>query len=251
MKTLELVALSVGDSNTRAQILGTGEKVVWRGQSWKHDLVEGEIFRVKPEKGWIFSKTRFICGPVLDSRIDIPALGLKPLKVKPWSNNSFEMEQVIPGADFALPLQDPIVDAVDAWHAGAVDEAYELLENCLLQDLRCIDAHVHLGLFEFGDGDQPFRVRRALKHYTVGVKLGDFFLGPKFRGKLPWGLIDNRPFLRALHGQMISHWALGEISEAISIAKRLLKLNPDDHQGIRFLLPELRQGTPYLESCER
>lgn len=64
-------------------------------------------------------------------------------------------------------------------------------------------------------------------------------LPKNFSGKLRWGFLDNRPFLRAAHGYGLALEGKGRILEAAEIYQRILLLNPDDNQGIRYLLPSL------------
>ncbi|MDA2927581.1 hypothetical protein MYX78_10205 [Acidobacteria bacterium AH-259-G07] len=59
------------------------------------------------------------------------------------------------------------------------------------------------------------------------------------------GRIDNRPFLRCMHGYGLCLWRLGHFDEAESIFDRMLWLNPSDKQGVRFLIDELRTGTAW------
>ncbi len=59
---------------------------------------------------------------------------------------------------------------------------------------------------------------------------------------LPWGIIDNRPYLRCLHGYGLSLWQLGRIEEAAKVFERLLWLNPTDNQGVRFLVGPAKAG---------
>ena len=251
MTTIELVAISAGNNNITAYRLNTLEKVVWKGNNYPALVVEGEIFEVEPEKEWTYKKTPFISGKIISQRIDIPVLELVPLPVHciDKRKQEFEMEQIIPGAR-PDEMDDPITDAVELKNRGCMDEAWELLNQVIKQDLRCIDAHVHMAHFKFGDGLSEYWVKQALKHYTVGAELGHFFLGYSFNGKLPWSAIDNRPYLRALHGQCLCYWALGDYEAAAEIARSLLKFNKSDNQGIRFILPEIEAGIPYRESNE-
>ena len=75
--------------------------------------------------------------------------------------------------------------------AGAEKLLYEICEA----DLRCLDAHAHLGNLEFAN-----RPKQSVRHYEVGLRIGELSLGPNFDGLLLWRTIDNRPFLRCLHG---------------------------------------------------
>ncbi len=157
----------------------------------------------------------------------------------------YEMEQILPGVDYAILDGDPIIEAVEAIECDDWDRAYELLRGCLLQDRRCIDAHVHLGLFLF-EGSS-FRTREALRHYQVGVAAGDHALGPRFNGLLPWDRLDNRPFLRAVHGLGLCHWKLEDLAAASRVFRRLLWLDPEDSLGVTRLFDDLERGEPYRD----
>ena len=65
---------------------------------------------------------------------------------------------------------------------------------------------------------------------------------------LPWGLIDNRPFLRCLHGFGLCLWHLERFEEAGRIFDRMLWLNPSDNQGVRFLVDRVRAKNTWEDS---
>jgi tetratricopeptide (TPR) repeat protein len=109
-------------------------------------------------------------------------------------------------------------------------------------DLRCLDAHAHLGNFCFDR-----RPREAIRSYEVGVRIGELSLGEEFGGVLPWGCIDNRPFLRCMQGFGLCLWRLGRFEEAGRVFDRMLWLNPSDNQGIRFLIGEVRSRKLWKE----
>jgi hypothetical protein len=87
----------------------------------------------------------------------------------------------------------------------------------------------------FGDDD----CAAALAHYATGVRLGERSLAEDFDGLLGWGWVDNRPFLRCLHGLTISAWRLGEHDRAETLCWALLWLNPGNNQGACELLGEI------------
>ena len=60
-----------------------------------------------------------------------------------------------------------------------------------------------------------------------------------WRGLL-WRMIDNRPFLRCIHGYGLCQWRLGNFDEAHRVFERMLWLNPPDNQGARFLTADVR-----------
>ena len=139
-------------------------------------------------------------------------------------------------------IGDPIIESNGLKHSGQMAEARRLLHDTVSADLRCLDAHAHLGHLVF-DHDPG----KALLHYKIGVRIGDLSLGPDFDGVLPRGMIDNRPFLRCVHGYGQTPWRLRQTGAARVVFTRLLWMNPGDNQGIRFLLPDRDAGLSWEE----
>lgn len=258
-ETVELVVLSVKASNARCLLLGTQKELTLRSGDLWH-VFPGDLVMVEVQKVWSYFRHTYISGSVVESRLDLRAFGLRPLNLEDlgswdpkehywgeegepleeWARpifdrgcrREFEMEQVIPGEDPENWDSDPITEAIDLHHGGAFLEAWELLMDLVQADMRCLDAHAHLGNLMFDR-----RVEAAIRHYDIGVKIGELSLGPDFDGLLPWAAIDNRPFLRCLQGYGLCQWRLGQFQEAGKVFERMLWLNPTDNQGARFLLP--------------
>jgi len=57
------------------------------------------------------------------------------------------MEQVLPGNDPDDPDDDPIIQSNDLKDQGDFVAARTILMQLLDADLRCLDAHAHLGVF--------------------------------------------------------------------------------------------------------
>lgn len=266
-KPVELVALSVKERAARCRLLGSGRIITLRvSRLW--ELVPGAIVTVKPEKQWRYGDHPYLSGEIQSTRIDIKALDLVPLKLEEmglwdpeeqyWGEEGepidewarpiiahglrpmYEMEQVLPGADPDDPMDDPIIRSVDLKDAGKRDEAFKLLMEVCRADLRCLDAHSHLGHFVFHHSPHV-----AIQHYEVGLCIGELSLGDDFKGVLPWGLIDNRPFLRCMHGYGLCLWRLGNFQEAARVFERMLWLNPSDNQGVRFLMDRVKRKTAW------
>jgi len=93
----------------------------------------------------------------------------------------------------------------------------------------CADAHVLLA------EDAP-TAAQAHAHYEAGVAVGPRPLSAdrlaRFDGNL-WATPRGRPWLRALRGQARTLSELGRNPEAIAVGAELLRLDRDDHQGIR------------------
>jgi hypothetical protein len=158
----------------------------------------------------------------------------KPI-IKRGRRPVYEMEQVLPGDDPEDFDSDPILQANDLKDRGQIARARKLLEKLLIADIRCLDAHAHLGNLVFDQFPSS-----ALSYYQRGVAIGDLSLGEDFTGLLPWSWINNRPFLRCLNGAGITLWRLDRFEEAEAVLKRLLWLSPSDNLGIRFLLPQVQ-----------
>jgi hypothetical protein len=87
----------------------------------------------------------------------------------------------------------------------------------------------------------------AIVHYEIGIRIGELSLPAGFDGLLVWGLIYNRPFLRCLRGYGLCLWRLGRVAEALATFERILSLNPNDNQGVRFCWHNLREGRSWEE----
>ncbi len=136
-------------------------------------------------------------------------------------------------------------DAADLAEARAPEGARKLLMEALGTDLRCIDAHVHLGALVFERSPE-----RAILHYEVGIRIAELSLPASFDGFLVWGHIYNRPFLRCLHGYALCLWRLERLADAERVFERILALNPNDNQGVRFCREELIAGRSWKEMRE-
>jgi hypothetical protein len=59
------------------------------------------------------------------------------------------------------------------------------------------------------------------------------------------------PFLRCLQGLALCWWRLGEIEKAKETMRRLIWLNPEDNQGVRFLWGDINEGLTWEQSAEK
>lgn len=265
---VELAVLSLSQKSARCRLLDGGSRITLRAtRLW--ELVPGHIATVMPFKQWNYAGHPYLSGTIAGVRIDVSALGMQPLALRPhgvwdpreheWGERNepsedweieiatrgprpaYEMEQVLPGMD-SDGFDDPIIDANDRKEAGDFSGAYDILMDLCGADLRCLDAHAHLGNLSFSTRPQD-----AIRHYEVGFRIGEWVLGEGFDGVLPWNAIDNRPFLRCMHGYGLCLWRLYRFSEAQRIFERMLWLNPSDNQGIRFLTGEVRARKPWRD----
>jgi hypothetical protein len=259
---VELIAVAVKENAVSCRIAGK-ERIITLRPAGSWDVASGEIVRVTPRKQWRYGGHPYLSGEIKSWRLDVAALGLTPLRLKEWGvwdpkdhywgepddpieewakpilsggpRAEYEMQQVLPGQDPDDPDTDPILEAVELKQAGDSPGAHRVLMGLLAADLRCLDAHAHLGNFVFDHSPE-----KALRHYEVGVRIGELSLGEGFNSVLHWGCINNRPFLRCMHGYGLCLSRLGRLKEAEEVFTRMLWLNPTDNQGVRFLLDEVK-----------
>jgi tetratricopeptide (TPR) repeat protein len=65
---------------------------------------------------------------------------------------------------------------------------------------------------------------------------------PRWPRRLSWAEIENRPILRIIQMRALLDHGDGNLEEAEQLYRLLLKLNPSDNQGIRYLLKDLKAG---------
>lgn len=265
---VDLVLLAVKDRAARCYLLEGGNAITLRARGiW--GAAPGQIVTVRADRVWRYSGHLYVSGEIERARTDAAALRLTPLKLrergiwKPeehyWGEESepledwarpivawgprpmFEMEQILPGEDPEDFDSDPIIQANDLREAGDVEGAWDLLSGVLEMDLRCLDAHAHLGSLMFDSS--PFW---AVNHYEAGVRIGELSLNPDFDVVLPWGCLDNRPFLRCLQGYGLCLWRLQRFEEAEKVFTRMLWFDPSENQGVRFILPKIRAREAWI-----
>ncbi|MFT4626963.1 MAG: hypothetical protein ACI8PZ_005644 [Myxococcota bacterium] len=256
---VSVVVLALRNRSAHCRYLSADREVTVRAARLV-GVVPGEVLTLRPRKHWIQDGQVYMSGRVEARRIDIEALGITPLAVRPcgiwnpedeWDPASppdpwaeaqlargrrarFEMEQVrpkLPNAEF----DDPVLEANERESAGDREGARRIRQDTLRADLRCLDAHAHLGRMVM-----EVDVITAGRHYEVGVRIGRISLPESFRGVLPWCVPENRPFLRCLHGWGLSLWRQGRHDAALAVFGELMRVNPADHQGVRHLLPSVQ-----------
>ena len=132
--------------------------------------------------------------------------------------------------DEALDLaQEKAFEAMDAPRAA---KRIALAREALALSPLCSDAYLVLAR-EAADANE------ALELYRRAVAVGAEVLGEAAfaddAGSF-WGLLQTRPYMRARHELALALWDLGHRDEAVGHYHEMLRLNPGDNQGIRYLL---------------
>lgn len=141
-------------------------------------------------------------------------------------------------AKFGYEPRENVIDAAqdivyDAWGSGDKKRRIALAKKALEISSLCADAYVLLAQETVGNLDQ------AIELYRQGVEAGEKAIGKAaFRDDVGhfWGLLETRPYMRARHGLAQALWDKGLQDEATTHYRDMLRLNPNDNQGIRYLL---------------
>jgi len=121
----------------------------------------------------------------------------------------------------------------EAWVAPTKRERVRLAKQAIKISPDCADAYSLLASETASTSEEEI----ALLQQAVAA--GERALGlqglEEYRGDF-WGVLETRPYMRARADLADALWEAGRQEEAISHWEDLLRLNPDDNQGIRYLL---------------
>ena len=131
------------------------------------------------------------------------------------------------------PLEQAQELVYDAREAARPEQRVKLAREALAISADCADAYVVLA------EDAAQSTEEVCEYSRLGVAAGERALGKDFFEENAgdfWGLIQTRPYMRARWSLAQSLWALGDRAKAIEHAQDMLRLNPDDNQGVRWVL---------------
>lgn len=123
----------------------------------------------------------------------------------------------------------------DAWEAPRAKRRIQLAKRALKISDLCADAHSLLA-----EEEARTLVERR-EHYERALSAGERALGRKaFKDNAGhfWGILDTRPYMRARAALAECLWECGERVAAIEHLQDMLRLNPNDNQGVRYRLAE-------------
>jgi tetratricopeptide (TPR) repeat protein len=121
-------------------------------------------------------------------------------------------------------------------------KALEVYPYCV--DARNLLGNIYTDRFEFFEAEKVYctAVDDAVREQGGVVKMQD---APY------WLEMDTRPYMRARHGLGLSLMQLHRYEEALREFEILMDLNPNDNQGVRFLLGDVYHFTGNLEKAEQ
>jgi len=140
-------------------------------------------------------------------------------------------------SDAALDQAQQLI--YDAWDSGDPRRQIELAQEALRLSPLCADAYVILAQNAARGSQNEFEFWRR------GVEAGQAALGDAFEDYVGrfWGHLETRPYMRARFGLAMVLWAGGACEQAIAHAREMLRLNPNDNQGVRYALAAWLAGS--------
>jgi tetratricopeptide (TPR) repeat protein len=122
---------------------------------------------------------------------------------------------------------------MEHWWAGDRRTACRWFKKALEVHPGHADAHNHLGIACFDKG----QLAQAEGHFVVAIESGSQSLVQE-AGKVAWGFLENRPYLRSLANLALVRHGQRRYDDEVEIYERILRMNPNDNQGVRWLLGE-------------
>lgn len=100
------------------------------------------------------------------------------------------------------------------------------------RDPDCLEAFATLGWLYSERGDY----KAARDWYAPAVEYAMKAIPDSFSGRIEWGFLENRPFLRCHHGLACTLMHLEDWPACVNLFEQNLAWNPNDNCGIRWLL---------------
>ena len=163
-----------------------------------------------------------------------PTLKKQGADIVPFSPKSFEgmLTGMFGGVKRrAIDVAQEVI--YDAWEAPTKKRRIALARKALEISPDCADAYLILAETEAAS------IEDVIALYRKGVEAGERAIGKKaFKNDVGyfWGLLETRPYMRARAGLAECLRAEGKPEEAVEHYWDMLRLNPNDNQGIRDLL---------------
>jgi tetratricopeptide (TPR) repeat protein len=143
------------------------------------------------------------------------------------------MAKDFPSAFEALNDEEQAQELVwDAWEAETPEKSIALAKKALKISPDCADAYNVLAIHETSEEKAAARYQKAIEafHKNNGEQFFQENTG------YFWGIIETRPYMRAMEGYGRCLWDCDEKEAAVKVYQDMLGLNPNDNQGVRYML---------------
>jgi len=261
--TKRLLVLKLTNTGFRARDLDSNKSVTVKIRA-NRDIGELNTIVFSVEKEWTFKKNTYLSGSITDSRFVLEHINVPGHEFTVeglWDPREFfgdDAEECFfdylaeglreeyvfndyTGYGFYGTDRDPVFEAVDA---DSLPERYDILTKLWEDYPQCIDALVHIGHLYL---DYWNSLQHALNCYRTAIHIAEKNLPEDFNGVMPWICLENRPYLRALHGLCLAQWRMKDFDEAYKTAEKLLRICPGDNIGIRLIMEPIASRREWRE----
>jgi hypothetical protein len=146
---------------------------------------------------------------------------------------------------FGPSIEGPADEIVtSAWEADTPAKRVKLARKALAIDLNAIDAYNILGIHAETLGEKIALFRQA---DAIGEELFASLLDDEEMAW--WGFIGTRPWMRARHNFGLALLEAQDFGGATTVLKSLIALNPNDNQGVRYVLLRIFAETGNDTDC--
>lgn len=133
-------------------------------------------------------------------------------------------------------------DAMELLNERYFSDAKKLLLEALKIDLDFVDAYV--GLTALYREKQDFRKEKYYADLGFEITKRKF---PKWPKLMEWGVMENRAYMRSICDKATTSQIARDLKTAEELYRLLLEMNPNDNQGVRYLIAGMYEGK---EPCE-
>lgn len=134
-------------------------------------------------------------------------------------------------------VDDLYYDAMEMLGAGDAKKAEKLLMKALKMDEHNIQTLIGLTHL-YG----TLKNKKKANEYIETAYNETIKMFPKWPRRMEWGVIENRPYMRAIQYRADLFDDANEKEKAIELYRLLLKLNPNDNQGVRYTIAGIYAG---------
>jgi tetratricopeptide (TPR) repeat protein len=147
-------------------------------------------------------------------------------------DNMLKSGKPIPEVEAETPLERAQELIYQAYEETSTKRRAALARQALEISPDCADAYNILAETEHSP-------EKALELFEQAMAAGERAIGAEGFHELEgnfWSATETRPYMRAAQNVAELSWLLGQRSRAIEMFERMLRLNPNDNQGIRYRL---------------
>jgi len=139
--------------------------------------------------------------------------------------------------DIGNPKWDCYYDAMEYLNGGDTSAAKRFLKKAIKIDEDFVAAYMGLtAVFKEKEDEKNIRKYTNLAYQKTRK------IFPQWPERMIWGVLQNRQYLRAVCDKAALFHNDGDTEEAERLYRLILKLNPNDNQGVRYYLAALFAG---------